>query len=204
MANQRFGPYRSYGTIDLPASSACNDSAENWADARAPSCFKVQKSSRTARSRRHGLSFPDRGQVIFPGCAARAALKATLEKGLTERWIIGSNDVATIIEPGRTNIALWDMGLRVMERCGGTFPMRGVNRLHTDGRHSTTSYLRTEMLYDPPLLYWSEGHSVVGLTPGLIGSGSAAMSVRLTPIKSANLFASSGFSVGPSLAAQGN
>ncbi len=71
MANQRFGPYRSYGTIDLPASSACNDSAENWADARAPSCFKVQKSSRTARSGRHGLSFPDRGQVIFPGCAAR-------------------------------------------------------------------------------------------------------------------------------------
>ncbi len=33
--------------------------------------------------------------------------------------------------------------------------MRGVNRLHTDGRHSTTSYLRTEMLYDPPLLYCS-------------------------------------------------
>ena len=47
------------------------------ADARAPSCFKVQKSSRTARSRQHGLSFPDRGQVIFPDCAARAALKAS-------------------------------------------------------------------------------------------------------------------------------
>jgi hypothetical protein len=36
--------------------------------------------------------------VIFPGCAARAALKATLEKGPTERWIIGSNDVAAIID----------------------------------------------------------------------------------------------------------
>jgi hypothetical protein len=33
-------------------------------------------------------------RVIFPGCAARAALKASLEKGLTERLIIGSNDAA--------------------------------------------------------------------------------------------------------------
>jgi hypothetical protein len=56
-----------------------------------------QKSSRTARSRRHGLSFLHRGLVIFPGCAARAALKATLEKGPTDGWIIGSNDLATII-----------------------------------------------------------------------------------------------------------
>ena len=31
--------------------------------------------------------------MIFPGCAARAALKANLEKGLKERWIIGSNDL---------------------------------------------------------------------------------------------------------------
>lgn len=80
-------------TIILPASSVCNDSAEHCADARAPSCFKVQKSSRTARSGRHGLSFPDRGQAIFPGCAARA-LKASLENGPTERSNIGSNDVA--------------------------------------------------------------------------------------------------------------
>ena len=86
--------FRSYATINLPASSACNRSAENCADARAPSCFKVQKSSRTARSRRHGLSFPDRGQAIFPGCAARAAWKASLEKIPTERWNTGSNDVA--------------------------------------------------------------------------------------------------------------
>ena len=93
MANHQFGLYRSYATINLPASSACNDSAENWADARAPSCFKVRKSSRTARSRRRGLSFPDRGQVIFPACAARAALKATLGKAPTEHWIVGSNDV---------------------------------------------------------------------------------------------------------------
>jgi hypothetical protein len=92
MANRRFGLYRSYVTINLPASSACNDSAENWVDAKAASCFKVQKSSRTARSRQHGLSFPDRGQVIFLGCAARAALKVTLEKGPMDGWIIGSND----------------------------------------------------------------------------------------------------------------
>src|SRR6266480_4197956 len=62
-------------------------------DARAPSCFKARKSSRTARSRRHGLSFPDRGQVIFPGYAARAALKAISENGPKEPWIIGLNDV---------------------------------------------------------------------------------------------------------------
>src|SRR5581483_11009634 len=73
----------------------------NWADARAPSCFKVRKSSRTARSRRHGLSFPDRGQESFPGCAVRAGLKATLEKGLTQRWITGSNDIAIVPSPLR-------------------------------------------------------------------------------------------------------
>src|SRR6266700_57438 len=93
MANHQFGLCRSCATIDLPASSARNDSAENWADARAPLCFKVQKPSRTARSRRHGLSFPARGQVIFPACAARAVLTATLGKGPTDGWIIGSNDV---------------------------------------------------------------------------------------------------------------
>src|SRR5206468_6677762 len=98
MANHRFGLFKSHATINPPVWSACNDSAENWADAKAPSCFKVRKSWRTAKSRRHGLSFPDRGRVIFPGCAARAALKATLEKGPTERWIIGSNDVAAIID----------------------------------------------------------------------------------------------------------
>src|SRR5436190_16924025 len=104
MGNRRFGLYRSYATITLQASSACNDSAENWADARAPSCFKARKSSRTARSRRHGLSYPDRGQVVFPGCAAKAALKATSEKGPTERWIIGLNDVCgqTPINPARS------------------------------------------------------------------------------------------------------
>ena len=38
---------------------------------------------------------PGSGQVIFPGCAARAALKVSLEKGPTDGWIIGSNDAAT-------------------------------------------------------------------------------------------------------------
>jgi hypothetical protein len=97
-ANPLSGLYRSYATTSQPASSACNDSAENWAGGRARSSFKVRKSSRTARSRRLGLSCPDRGQTIYRGCAARAALKATLERGLTERWTIGSNDVAAIIE----------------------------------------------------------------------------------------------------------
>ena len=47
---------------------------------------------RTARSRRRGLSFRDQGQAIFPGCAARAALKEILERRPTERSIIGSNN----------------------------------------------------------------------------------------------------------------
>src|SRR5262249_36379826 len=89
---------RSCATIILPASPACNDSAENWADARALSSFKVRKSLRTARSRRDGLSFPDRGQLIFPGCAATAVLKANLEKDQTERWLIGLSNAATSID----------------------------------------------------------------------------------------------------------
>jgi hypothetical protein len=32
MANHRFALYRSYATINLPASSACNRSAENCTD----------------------------------------------------------------------------------------------------------------------------------------------------------------------------
>ena len=100
MANHRFGLYRSNATIKPPAWSACNDSAENWADATAPSCFKVRKQSRAERSKRHGLSFPVRGQVIFPGCAARAALKVTLEKGPTDGWITGLNDAGTSIDNG--------------------------------------------------------------------------------------------------------
>src|SRR5438067_478601 len=92
MANHRFGLCRFCGTIILPASSAFNDSTENWRDAWERSCFKVQKPSRTAKSRPRGLSFPHRGLVIFPGCAARAASKASLEKGSTDGLIIGSND----------------------------------------------------------------------------------------------------------------
>ncbi len=45
---------------DLPAWLACNDSAEDWADARAPLCFKVQKSSRAARSRVYRSRIGDR------------------------------------------------------------------------------------------------------------------------------------------------
>jgi hypothetical protein len=56
--------------IELPASSACSGSMENSADARAVSCFKVQKPSRTERSRRHGSSYPDREPVILPACAS--------------------------------------------------------------------------------------------------------------------------------------
>ena len=48
--------------------------------------------------------FLDRGQVILPGWAARAALKAILEKGPTEPWIIGLNDVAAIVD-SRSNDA---------------------------------------------------------------------------------------------------
>jgi len=105
MANHRFGLYRSYVTITLPAKSACSDSADNSADAGGHSCFKVQKSSRTARSRPRGLSFRDRGQVIFRGCAARAVFKVTSEKAPTDAWLISSNDVTTIYRQRVTRIA---------------------------------------------------------------------------------------------------
>src|SRR6266700_7106162 len=95
MANHRFELCRSNATINPRAWSACNDSPENWADVMALSCFRVKKPWRMARSRRRGLSFPDRGQVVFPGCEARAALKATLEKGQTDGWIIGSKKLDT-------------------------------------------------------------------------------------------------------------
>jgi Protein of unknown function (DUF3224) len=64
---------------------------------RGPSCFKGRKSSRTARSGLDGLSSPDREQLNFPGSAGRAALKASLAKGPTERWTIGSNDEALLL-----------------------------------------------------------------------------------------------------------
>jgi hypothetical protein len=58
-------------------------------DATAPSFFKARQPLRRARSRRHGLSFPDRGTIDFPTFGAKEVFKATLEKGLTDGWIIG-------------------------------------------------------------------------------------------------------------------
>jgi hypothetical protein len=101
-ANRRFAPCKCCAMINPRTSSACSDSAESWAGAKAPSCFKVPKSSRAARSRRHGLSFLDPGQVILRVCAARAALKETSGKGPTDGWITGSSDTrgtaASVIE----------------------------------------------------------------------------------------------------------
>lgn len=56
-----------------------------------------RKSSRTAISRRDGLSFPDRERTNFPGCVARAALKAASAKGPTQRWTIDSNGRAPLL-----------------------------------------------------------------------------------------------------------
>jgi Protein of unknown function (DUF3224) len=91
------------------------------------SCFRAQKSSRTARSRRHGLSFPDQGQANFPGSAARAALKANLDKDQTERWTIGSSDQPALfitagpqlqseIRAGRESRVSWDR-VRMLHGC---------------------------------------------------------------------------------------
>jgi hypothetical protein len=93
---RRFGRFRFYATIDLPPSSAFNDSAGRSAGAKELSCFKVRQRSRKARSRRVGLSLPDRVQAISPDFAARVASKATLEKDRKEGWITGSNDGASI------------------------------------------------------------------------------------------------------------
>src|SRR5438105_6972799 len=49
----------------------------------------------SGRIKANGLWFLDRGPAIFPGYEAKAALKATLERALTDFWITGSNSVAT-------------------------------------------------------------------------------------------------------------
>ena len=95
MANHPFGLSRFNAKIERPAWSACNDSAESWADAKALLSFKVTKSSRMAKSRRPGLWFLARRPAILPDCAGTADLKATLEKGLTAGSTIGSNDEPT-------------------------------------------------------------------------------------------------------------
>src|SRR5438876_7014557 len=93
MANHRFGLCRSSAKINLPAWSVCNDFMESWADVRAPLCFKVQKSSRRARSR---------------------PLKATLEKDPRERWIIGLSDLDPLRRLlRRESIAPWGTTLAV-------------------------------------------------------------------------------------------
>ena len=78
MANHRFALY---ATINLPASSACNRSAENCADARAPSCFKVQKSSRTARSRRTWFVVPETGTGDLSGLRGEGGFEGQFGKG---------------------------------------------------------------------------------------------------------------------------
>jgi hypothetical protein len=61
---------------------------------------------------------PGSGQAIFPGCAARAALKATLEKDPTQRSVIGSHDVATIIDRGSPRDAAGNViATNTLERC---------------------------------------------------------------------------------------
>jgi hypothetical protein len=75
-----------------------------------------RKSFRTARSRPRGLSFPEAGQAIFPGCAARAVLKVTLEKDPTDGWIIGLNDVTTLMNTEKLNP---DRDFEVAQRTNG-------------------------------------------------------------------------------------
>lgn len=55
--------------------------------------FVLQGVETMDNGRIKALSFLGRGQVSLLGCAARAALKASLEKAPRERWITGSNDV---------------------------------------------------------------------------------------------------------------
>jgi 3-oxoacyl-[acyl-carrier protein] reductase len=61
--------------------------------------------------------------VIFPGCVARAALKVPSEKDPTDGSIIGSNDVATIID--REEFGMSDLKHRVALVTGGS---RGIGK----------------------------------------------------------------------------
>ena len=78
MAKVRFGLYRSYATITLPASSACSDSAG--------------VSGRQGTFVLQGQEAVENGKIkatwfVVPGCGARAALRTALEKGQTRHWI---------------------------------------------------------------------------------------------------------------------
>jgi hypothetical protein len=55
----------------------------------------------------------------FPGCAARAALKASLEKAPTERWIIGSNDIGNRLTAERSQVVV--LAIRISEFCRSQF-----------------------------------------------------------------------------------
>lgn len=83
-----------------------------WAGDKALSCCKVRKPLKTGRSRRDGSWFPDQGQANCQVCAARAALKASLEKDRMERWTIGSNEVFPLFYPAIDNRTLIHLRLR--------------------------------------------------------------------------------------------
>jgi hypothetical protein len=74
MAKVRFGLYRSYATVTLPASSACRDSAG--------------LSGRQGTFVLQGQETVENGKIkatwlVVPDCGARVALKTALEKGHT-------------------------------------------------------------------------------------------------------------------------
>jgi hypothetical protein len=51
---------------------------------------------------------PGSGTGSLPGCEARAALKATLEKGQTDGWIIGSNEALDGARTKADQISTWN------------------------------------------------------------------------------------------------
>jgi len=81
-------------TITPRAWSAYRDFAEGSAGAKVRLCFKVPKSSRTARLRRRGSWCRDRGPAIFRAARRKAVSGAISEKDRMDHWIIGLSNHA--------------------------------------------------------------------------------------------------------------
>ena len=73
--------------------------------ATAPSFIKARKPLRTARSRQHGLTFPDRDSKLS-GLRGEGGFEgATLEKGLTDGWIISSKEAVYECQDSANQVA---------------------------------------------------------------------------------------------------
>ena len=81
MANHRFGLYRSCATIILPASSACNDSAENWADANGTFVLQGSEIVENGKIKATWFVVPGSGTGDLSGLRGEGGFEGAFGKG---------------------------------------------------------------------------------------------------------------------------